>query len=332
MTTTFGEYLTMYRKSWLRLQQTTPGLLSYEDRALFSTWNISYAQIKRQNMRSAMLLRLWTYFDNEDVWFELLQEGHASGPQWFRELTSDALGFSEAVRVLCDYGLVEADAAKESGRESGGYSMHSCVHMWTVHVLNGSWDVGMARLAMRCVGSHVPLATQRDYWVVQRRLAQHAGRWLALVMAGTTVADGDGWILHNLGLLYASQGRLSDAEAMYMRALQGYEKALGADHTSTLNTVNNLGLLYADQGRLSDAEAMYMRALQGYEKALGPEQTNSYIPALHTIQNFATLFARLGNTSEAKALYLRCQEGLKTVFGADHERYQQVTQALVSLR
>jgi hypothetical protein len=28
---------------------------------------------------------------------------------------------------------------------------------------------------------------------------------------------------------------------MYVRALAGYEKALGPDHTSTLSTVNNLG-------------------------------------------------------------------------------------------
>ena len=31
---------------------------------------------------------------------------------------------------------------------------------------------------------------------------------------------------------------------MYERALQGREKALGPDHTATLDTVNNLGILY----------------------------------------------------------------------------------------
>ncbi|CAG8975658.1 hypothetical protein HYALB_00014088, partial [Hymenoscyphus albidus] len=41
---------------------------------------------------------------------------------------------------------------------------------------------------------------------------------------------------------------------MYQRALQGYEKALGPDHTSTLGTVNNLGNLYSDQGKLVEAE------------------------------------------------------------------------------
>ena len=35
---------------------------------------------------------------------------------------------------------------------------------------------------------------------------------------------------------------------MYRRALDGYEKALGPDHTSTLDTVNNLGNLYSRSG------------------------------------------------------------------------------------
>ena len=45
---------------------------------------------------------------------------------------------------------------------------------------------------------------------------------------------------------------------MYIRALTGYEKALGRDHTSTLDTVNNLGNLYADQGKLAEAERIYI--------------------------------------------------------------------------
>ena len=45
--------------------------------------------------------------------------------------------------------------------------------------------------------------------------------------------------MHMLGVLYSDQGKLDEAEKMYMRALQGYEEALGAKHTSTLQTVNN---------------------------------------------------------------------------------------------
>ncbi|ROT37119.1 hypothetical protein SODALDRAFT_280094, partial [Sodiomyces alkalinus F11] len=66
-----------------------------------------------------------------------------------------------------------------------------------------------------------------------------------------------------------------EAEAIYRRALAGYEKALGPDHTSTLSTVNNLGNLYKARGKLDNTEAIYLRALAGTEKALGPDHPST---------------------------------------------------------
>ncbi len=39
---------------------------------------------------------------------------------------------------------------------------------------------------------------------------------------------------------------------MYMRALAGYEKVLGPDHKSTLNTAYNLRALYFQQEQRAD--------------------------------------------------------------------------------
>jgi tetratricopeptide (TPR) repeat protein len=64
-----------------------------------------------------------------------------------------------------------------------------------------------------------------------------------------------------VSLLYADQGKLTEAEKMYIRALQGCEEAIGPDHTFVLSIVNNRGNLYADQGKLADADKMYIRAL-----------------------------------------------------------------------
>jgi hypothetical protein len=36
--------------------------------------------------------------------------------------------------------------------------------------------------------------------------------------------------VHSLGLLYAVQGKLDEAEEMYKRALKGYETRFGSDH------------------------------------------------------------------------------------------------------
>ncbi|RYP25684.1 hypothetical protein DL766_006952 [Monosporascus sp. MC13-8B] len=101
--------------------------------------------------------------------------------------------------------------------------------------------------------------------------------------------------------LYYNQGKLKEAEEMYQRALQGYEKALGPDHTSTLDTVNNLGLLYSDQGKLKEAKEMYQRALQGYEKTLGPDYTST----LDIVNNLGVLYSDQSKLKEAEKMYQR---------------------------
>jgi Flp pilus assembly protein TadD len=64
-----------------------------------------------------------------------------------------------------------------------------------------------------------------------------------------------------LGVLYKKQGRLMDAETMYRRALDGYEKVLGTEHKLTLNMINNIRVVCGEQDKLVDAEALLLRAL-----------------------------------------------------------------------
>ena len=60
-----------------------------------------------------------------------------------------------------------------------------------------------------------------------------------------------------MGNPYAKQGKLIEVGEMSQRALRGFEKAWGPDHTSTLETVNNWGNLFADRGKLVEAGEMY---------------------------------------------------------------------------
>jgi hypothetical protein len=50
--------------------------------------------------------------------------------------------------------------------------------------------------------------------------------------------------VNNLGILYADQGKIVEAEEMYVRALRGYEKAVGKDHWRTQTATRNLQNLY----------------------------------------------------------------------------------------
>ncbi|KAF2966551.1 hypothetical protein GQX73_g7028 [Xylaria multiplex] len=111
--TTFESYLRLYKDSWEQLQITSPELHSYEDRTLYSTWQLSFDQIQRQNKHSAALLQLWAYFDNQDIWLELLQSYREHDLYWIHEITEDEITFNHTIRTLSTYGLVEPELAAE---------------------------------------------------------------------------------------------------------------------------------------------------------------------------------------------------------------------------
>ena len=176
VTTSFSDYLRLYKTSWLKLQRTSPQLSSYENRSLYTTWQITFDRIKQQNTASAKLLKLWAYFDRQDVWFGLLRHTNSADDEWIQKLTEDELNFNEAVALLCSFGLVDADRSLQQQFGLGGYSVHSCVHSWTVFVLNNEWDKGLARLALTCVASEVPSIHEKDWWLSQQRLLRHVTR------------------------------------------------------------------------------------------------------------------------------------------------------------
>ncbi|KAF4416199.1 Nephrocystin-3 [Colletotrichum fructicola] len=336
---TCSEYLRLYEESWLRLQTNSPKLLTY-DRALYSTWKISLEYIQQQSLSASMLLGQWAYFDNDDLWYELLRKGRPEGPAWLVEITEDELSFDLAMRLLCEHGLVEANPpAKETGRESRGYSMF----YWDQGRLKEAeamYDRALQGYEKARGPEHTStLMTVNNLGLLysdQGRLKEAEamyeralqGKEKALGPDHTSTLD----TVHNLGSLYKDQGRLDEAEAMYERALQGCEKARGPEHTSTLMTVNNRGLLYSDQGRLKEAEAMYERALQGYEKTLGSHAMKTYVPALNTLENLGSLSKQLGDIETAVTYYQRAQSGLLSVFGSHNERYRNVSGKIYSLQ
>src|SRR5262249_37292621 len=76
--------------------------------------------------------------------------------------------------------------------------------------------------------------------------------------------------LSNLGELHRRQGKTTDAEGEFRRALALVEKPRGPDDPQVARVLNNLGALLATQGKLADAEALFRRALTIREKAAEP--------------------------------------------------------------
>ena len=63
--------------------------------------------------------------------------------------------------------------------------------------------------------------------------------------------------LNNLAGLYDSQGRYSEAEPLYQKALSLYKQLSGDGNSDVAASLNNLAGLYDSQGRYSEAEPLY---------------------------------------------------------------------------
>ncbi|KAK3620612.1 hypothetical protein LTR22_025513 [Elasticomyces elasticus] len=307
-------YLRLYKTSWSRLHEDDAGLETYEDRTLYSTWQISLERIQQQNELSAKVLSLWCYFGNRDLWYELLLDGDAECLPWLRDLTERLPAFIKTMRLLCNYGLAESDTVFASNNESGGYSIHACVHAWTIHVLNKQWDDRLAGFAVSALSQHVPGQDAKEPWTTQRRLVQHAERCLQYLPRLDATQPEVGVSIHNIGHLLHEQNNMHGAEEMYLRALRAKEEAWGLKHTSTLSTVNNLANLYSKQGKMQEAKDMYLRALRGYEEAWGPKHTST----LDTVNNFAILYFKQDKMQEAEEMYLRVLRGYEEAWGSKH--------------
>jgi tetratricopeptide (TPR) repeat protein len=300
---------------------------------VWTTWAISYQAIRDRHEYTANQLLLWSFLDNKDFLHGLFAAAcrrstvaarMLSG--WIGDIASSEVRFSGAMQLLRNYSLVEEIT------ETTSYTTHPVVHQWAHHSQGKRFAIELSRLAVVTVGWTVPQSSTRDYSTLQRRLLPHAqacsgqiekeeAGWYLAVNAGNGEGIDKGekqemvlGAIHLLGDLYKDQGKLSEVEQLYKRALRGKEEALGPNHTSTMDTVNNLGILYKNQGKLGEAEQMYERALRGTEEALGPTHTST----LGTVGNLGNLYKAQGRLDEAEQMYERALRGYEEALGPTH--------------
>ena len=74
-----------------------------------------------------------------------------------------------------------------------------------------------------------------------------------------------------LGNALRKRGYFPESKILLTDVLETRERTLGAEHASTLASVNNLANCCSNMGQLKDAEALYRRALEAQERTLGAQ-------------------------------------------------------------
>jgi tetratricopeptide (TPR) repeat protein len=118
---------------------------------------------------------------------------------------------------------------------------------------------------------------------------------------------------NDLGYLYNSQGRYSEAEPLLLQALEIRRSQLGQD-PDTATSLNNLAALYQSQGRYSQAEPLHLQALEIRRSQLGTDHPDT----ASSLNNLALLYNSQGRYSEAEPLYLQALEIWRSQLGTNH--------------
>ena len=289
--TNVWEYIELYDQAWARLmeKQHLSTLREDADRSILTTWTLSFNSLRLQSEDAANLLMLWAFLDNRDLWYELLAPALDLAiadevPRWFARCAGDKLEFKECIGLLLEYSFIDAKTGSSS------FSMHSVLHHWCFHTFEEDKAI-MSWLALIIVASAVPSETVLHYSLIQRRLLPHCDRVYSMLQRYLQEAFKNREYLpslssacYQLGYLYSNQGKMKEAEDMYLRALAGKEKAWGSEHKQALDTRYNLGLLYKERSMFGKAVQQFELIVQGYTKLLGPEHSET-VEALSQLEN-----------------------------------------------
>ena len=88
-----------------------------------------------------------------------------------QKLTSSLHVFSQTMRVLDNYGLVEDEMPSQGNVNAGGYSMHSGLFSYVIPTLNAKWKPISACYAIDATAQRMPCEndaktcdTERQFW------------------------------------------------------------------------------------------------------------------------------------------------------------------------
>jgi tetratricopeptide (TPR) repeat protein len=127
---------------------------------------------------------------------------------------------------------------------------------------------GSTRKPNRCIGAH--------FRFLKRRMGRRITMWPIN--------------LNNLAALCQNTGRMEEAEALYLRALDIKKKLLGDSHPDVAVTLNNLAMFYKAEGKLQQSAEMYRRAIEIFKQTLDPSH-----PKLKLCeQNYEQLLREMG--------------------------------------
>ncbi|KAI9685382.1 MAG: hypothetical protein M1822_004513 [Bathelium mastoideum] len=306
--------------------------------AVIVTWQISFDQIRKTDLKAADLLALMSMFDKQGIPRSLLGNN------------TSQLDFDDALMPLLSFSLVRAEIGKQT------LEMHRLVQVsirawlksenqlskWTkesIRTLSSAFPTGKFGTWADCkvLLPHVKeivsyVVEDKKDLLNQAKTAFNAGWYLRLIGDGKATeamhqqaverfekAHGPEHpetltSISHFAIVLEDRGKYERAGAMHRKVLEERKKMFGSEHPDTLTSVNNLGVLLQKQGKYEEAEMMHRQVLKEYEKTLGPE----HLDTLNSVKNLGSVLGKQGKYEEAEMMHRQVLKEYEKTLGPEH--------------
>ena len=105
-------------------------------------------------------------------------------------------------------------------------------------------------------------------------------------------------VLHNLSLLYLSQGFYAKAEPLLLEVFHERRLIQGYSHPETISSLHNLAMLYRRRGQLQNVENMLLEAIETLKEKLGP----NHIDVLNIMNSLSLVYGQMEEHNKAKKI------------------------------
>ncbi|KAL9017793.1 MAG: hypothetical protein Q9185_004882 [Variospora sp. 1 TL-2023] len=309
---------------------------SGSDRAVYATWDLSYAAIDRQvkaganealrqGPRAALqILRILPFFHNEGIMEDIFRfAAENSNGQIETECKADdgfplfllrcrpdgrweSQSFRQGVQTLLSFSLI-------GPRSSGGrFLMHRLVHLWAYDRLTEAEKGRFCGQARDILQKSIAWRFASSDYAFRRALLPHITTSLHRSNLSSMIPQEEG--IEKFALAFWEAGRWKETEELNVQMIQTRKRVLGEEHSDTLSIINNLASIYWKQGRWIEAEKLEVQVVEIRKRVLGEEHPGT----LSSIQNLASTYWNQERFIEAEKLEIQVAETMKRVLGEEH--------------
>ncbi|MBC8469116.1 MAG: tetratricopeptide repeat protein [Planctomycetes bacterium] len=209
------------------------------------------------------------------------------------------------------------------------FNIHKVVQECIISGIKKDKRNAWIEIALHLMNGYICNAPRPDdvrSWFVWNRVESHV-RVLVSLADDFDISEPTTLLMNELGLYLKSRGRFSEAELLYLWALEVDEKTFGSEHPNVAVRLNNLAQLLERTNRFEQAEFLMQRALEIDEKWFGPEHPKVAV----RLNNLAELLRATNQLGQAEPLLRMVIEILDRNGGERLENYSAALNNLAQL-